>query len=100
MAFNVSVAKLEIDYKKSTCTVRCNELEVVDYEAFFPMEVSPGEGRTGGSVKIAFDIIFLKWALKFFSICDLRVISPFSPGVFTGDIEGLKILMMPMYVSW
>jgi hypothetical protein len=39
-------------------------------------------------------------AIKPFSICHIETTSPASPGKFTGDIEELTIVVMPMFLQW
>lgn len=50
--------------------------------------------------KIAFQYKYVVDAIKPFSMCNLELTSPSSPGKFTGDIEGLSITVMPMLVQW
>lgn len=50
--------------------------------------------------KIAFNYSYVMDAIKPFSVCDLEITSVASPGKFTGDIEGLTIVVMPMFVQW
>lgn len=50
--------------------------------------------------KIAFNQRYIDDAIKPFSLCNLEINSPSSPGKFTGDIEGLTIVVMPMFTSW
>ncbi len=50
--------------------------------------------------KIAFNQRYVEEAIKSFSVCNLEINSPSSPGKFTGDIEGLIITVMPMFAQW
>ncbi len=57
--------------------------------------------KYGGDVaKIAFNLRYMLDAIKPFSLCNMEITSPFSSGKFTGDIEGLIIVVMPMFVQW
>lgn len=53
----------------------------------------------GEEAKIAFSYKYVFEALKPFSMCNLEITSPSSPGKLTGDIEGLTIVVMPMFVQ-
>ncbi len=55
---------------------------------------------TGDAAKIAFNYQYIIDAVKSFSMCHLEISSPSSPGKLTGDIEGLIIVIMPMFVEW
>ncbi len=54
----------------------------------------------GKESKIAFNYKYIIEAIKPFSMCSLEITSPSSPGKITGDIEGLTITIMPMFVNW
>ncbi len=56
--------------------------------------------ETSDEARIAFDYKFLCDAIKPFSVCNFELTSPSSPGKFTGDIEGLTIVVMPIFVQW
>jgi hypothetical protein len=34
------------------------------------------------------------------SLCNLEMANPTSPGKFTGDIEGLVVILMPGFLQW
>jgi len=54
----------------------------------------------GSEVKIAFNYKYVMEALKPFSMCALEITAPSAPGKLTGDIEGLIVVIMPMFVQW
>lgn len=54
----------------------------------------------GKEAKISFSHKYMTESIKPFSICTLEITSPSSPGKLTGDIEGLIIVIMPMFVQW
>ncbi len=71
-----------------------NDKSDSDYELSCPIKLESSEG------KIAFNHKYVMDAIKPFSMCNLEIQSPSSPGKFTGDIEGLTIITMPMFVQW
>ena len=54
----------------------------------------------GKEAKIAFNHEYITEAIKPFSVCSLELTSTSSPGKITGDIDGLTIVVMPMFVQW
>jgi DNA polymerase-3 subunit beta len=50
--------------------------------------------------KIAVQYNYLFDAIKAFSICSMELTNPSSPMKFTGDIEGLTVITMPMFIEW
>ena len=54
----------------------------------------------GDEAKIAFAHKYMADAIKPFSMCTFEVTSSSSPGKLTGDIEGLTVVIMPMFVQW
>nr|MDD4876429.1 DNA polymerase III subunit beta [Dehalococcoidales bacterium] len=70
-----------------------------DFTEYYSMRL-PVKIETREEAKIAFNYKYLCDALKPFSVCNLDLTSPSSPGKFTGDIEGLTIVVMPMFVQW
>lgn len=49
---------------------------------------------------VAFNRKFLMDAVRLFSMIDMTYSTPSSPGKFKGDIEGLTVVVMPMFVQW
>ncbi len=76
------------------CSIGARAEEEFDYDITMPVNIE----NEGG--KIAFNWKYVAEAIKPFSICNLEISSPSSPGKITGDIEGLTIVVMPMYVQW
>jgi len=70
-----------------------------DYAEYYSMRM-PVKIETESESKIAFNYKYLCDAMKPFSICNLELTSPSSPGKITGDIEGLTITVMPMFIQW
>ena len=60
----------------------------------------PGTVETETSVRWAFNPVYFRDAVKAFSLCTLGCNTPSSPGVFTGDVKGLMVVVMPMFVQW
>ena len=61
---------------------------------------APAKIDEGDNGKIAFNFNYILDALKFFSMVSLEISSVSSPGKFTGDIDGLTVVVMPMFVEW
>ena len=53
-----------------------------------------------GETKIAVNYKYLYDAIAPFAICDIELTSPSSPLKITGDVEGLTVVVMPMFVQW
>lgn len=70
-----------------------NEVEG-QYSVRMPVKLDTGAG------KIAFSKKYIQDVIKFFSVCSLAFTSTASPGKFTGDLEGVTIVVMPMFVQW
>lgn len=80
--------------KEDECTIIAHS-EMVDYLLKLPVKIeSPEPGA------IAFNLKYILDAIKPFSISNLELSSLSSPGKFTGDIDGLTIVVMPMFVQW
>jgi DNA polymerase III sliding clamp (beta) subunit (PCNA family) len=65
------------------------------YALTMPVKIETPEGA-----RIAFNYKYIIDAIKPFSMCNLELTSPSSPGKFTGDIEGLTIVVMPIFMQW
>jgi DNA polymerase-3 subunit beta len=50
--------------------------------------------------KIGVNHTYLSEAIKPFSMCEVELINLSSPIKITGDIEGLTIIVMPMFLQW
>lgn len=50
--------------------------------------------------RIAFNYKYLLDAAKDFALCRLETSNQSSPGKLTGDIDGLTVVVMPMFVQW
>ena len=50
--------------------------------------------------RIAANQLYLTQAIKFFSSVLFKMTNPSSPLVITGDVEGLLVVVMPMFVQW
>lgn len=72
-----------------------NILEDGVLESEIPAKIS---GNHKG--KIAVNQQYISDALNYFSSVKVEMTSPSSPLVFTGDIEDLTIVVMPMFVQW
>ena len=83
------------DKKEHQCLITALAEEECKYSLMLPVKI-----ETEDEGKIAFNVVYLKDLLKYFSLCTLELTSMSSPGKFTGDIEGLTIVVMPMFVQW
>ena len=61
---------------------------------------APAKIEKGNDGKIAFNFNYILDILKYFSMATLEINTPSSPGKFTGDIDGLTVVVMPMFVKW
>jgi len=68
--------------------------DYVEYELSLPVKIDGDEG------KVAVQYNYIEDAVKYFSLCHIELTSPQSPMKFTGDIEGLTVVVMPFYVQW
>jgi DNA polymerase-3 subunit beta len=60
----------------------------------------PGVVEAETKIRVAFNPVYFRDALRSFSLCTMGYCSPSSPGVFTGEIKGLMVVLMPMFVQW
>lgn len=65
-----------------------------DYNLNLPCKIESIEGKVAVQYKYLFD------AIKAFSISSIELTNPSSPMKITGDIEGLTVVIMPMFVQW
>jgi DNA polymerase-3 subunit beta len=82
--------------KDNQCLLQSNhsgDLDTPEYDMSLPCKVEQ-EG------KIAVDYKYLLEAIKPFSMCSIETTNPASPMKFTGDIEGLTVIVMPLFVQW
>ena len=70
------------------------EMEEARYDLTAPCKAE------GQDTRIAFNYKYFVDAIKAFSLCNLEGNNPSSPGKITGDIEGLMMVIMPMFVQW
>ena len=83
------------DTKEHECFITAHSEELFDYSMTMPVKILSEDVG-----KIAFNHKYVVDAIKPFSMCNLEITSLSSPGKFTGDIEGLTITVMPMFVQW
>jgi len=78
------------------------EMGVGDSEAFSAHYVSvvPAtlQGDTEG--RVAANQLYLTAAVRFFSSVLFKMTNPSSPMVITGDVDGVLVVLMPMFVQW
>jgi DNA polymerase-3 subunit beta len=90
-----NIIRLQTDEKdKSVLNMTCSAEELGSYKLSVPITKDLGE------TKIALNYKYLLDVTKHFSICSMDTMNPSSPMVFTGDIDGLTMVIMPMYVQW
>ena len=77
------------------CSVIARSKDDYNYALNLPVKIETQE-----VARIAFVYKYIIDAIKPFSVCNLELTSPSSPGKFTGDIEGLTIVVKPMFVEW
>lgn len=83
-----------LDKGEQVCSITATIEDDGKYNLTCPVKFEGEEAR------IAFNHKYLSNALKPFSMCNLEITSESSPGKLTGDIEGLIIMIMPMFVQW
>ncbi len=64
-----------------------------EIEAFIPATIK-------GEEKIAFSRNYMLEAAKMFSEITLEVTTPSSPIKIYGDLDGVTLVVMPMFVQW
>jgi DNA polymerase III subunit beta len=79
---------------KSLLHITCGADELGSYKLSVPIAKDLGE------TKIAVNYKYILDATKHFSICSMDTTNPSNPMLFTGDIEGLSMTLMPMFVAW
>ena len=89
------VCDIQTTTGEDVCDIQTTTGEDTGYSLSLPIKIEEGV-----KAKIAFDIKYILDAIKPFSVCTLELNSSSSPGKFTGDIEGLIIIVMPMFVQW
>lgn len=92
-----NIVKLRFHNDTSECLLS-GGLEY-DYDGFYSLRL-PVKIDQQEEAKIAFNYEYLRDAVKHFSICNLELSNASAPGKFTGDIDGLTIVVMPMFVQW
>ncbi len=85
----------ENENTEQVCTITAGNKGYSRYSLTLPVKLETPEPS-----KIAFDCKYIKDALKLFSLVTLELTTTTSPGKFTGDIEGLTIVVMPMFIQW
>jgi DNA polymerase-3 subunit beta len=82
------------DKNEDVCSLLSQCEESFEYELSLPVKL-----ETEGA-KIAVNYRYFKEAVKWFAQCDIELTSPSSPMKITGDIKGLSVIIMPMFVQW
>ncbi len=82
------------EHGEQICSLTSHSEDECDYHLSCPVKFN----REGA--KIAFAHRYILEAIKPFSLCNLEITSPASPGKITGDIEGLSVIIQPMFVQW
>lgn len=83
------------DLKEDICSLTSKAEDVSHYSLSLPVKIAYGEDS-----KIALNHRYVMDAIKHFSVCHIETSSPSSPAMFTGDLEEVTILVMPMFVQW
>jgi DNA polymerase-3 subunit beta len=72
-----------------------NEAGSINYEMALPCKIEAiGVGKIAAQYNYVID------AIKPFSLCRMELSDTSSPMKITGDIEGLTVVVMPMFVQW
>lgn len=88
--------QLSQDEKRGdVCLLSAGIEELLNYSISLPVKV---EGDR--LAKIAMNFNYVLNAIKPFSICNMEFNTHEQPVKFTGDIEGLTAVVMPIYVQW
>ncbi len=77
------------------CSMEAGKEDLGKYSLTAPVKIE--EGNDG---KIAFNYKYILDILRYFAMTTLEISSVSSPGKFTGDIDGLTVVVMPMFVQW
>lgn len=83
------------DDDEQECKMSAKSEEYREYNFTMPVKITTDEGG-----KIAFNYKYILDAIKPFSLVNLELTSLSSPGKITGDIEGVTIVVMPMFAQW
>ena len=83
------------EHSEHQCLITAIEQAVYKYSLTLPVKI-----ETADEGNIAFNCTYLRDLLKFFSLVTLELTSPSAPGKFTGDIEEVTVVVMPMFVQW
>lgn len=81
--------------KEQECLLRAGNDDYGHYSLLMPVKIMSKEGG-----KIAFNMRYIVEAMKVFSLVNLELTNITSPGKFTGDVDGLTIVVMPMFCQW
>uniref|UniRef100_A0A6M3LY39 Putative DNA polymerase n=1 Tax=viral metagenome TaxID=1070528 RepID=A0A6M3LY39_9ZZZZ len=84
-----------IDENEHECSITATDGDGSRYTLTAPVKVESGDNG-----EIALNTEYVEDALRFFSLATMKLSSQASPIILTGDIEGLTIVIMPMYVEW
>lgn len=80
---------------EQVCTLKSGiDDDCITYNLTLPVTIS------GRANKIAINYKYMLDAIKPFSLAHIELNTPSSPIKLTGDIEGLTIVVMPMFVHW
>jgi DNA polymerase III sliding clamp (beta) subunit (PCNA family) len=83
------------DKREEVCDLTFGNEEEAHYELRTTVKMdTEKEGR------IAVNLKYIKDAIKYFSMASVELTAESSPMMFSGDIKGLKVVVMPMYVDW
>lgn len=85
------------EHGEQICSLQGGNSNETTYRLACPVKYEKQEVE---EAKIAFSHKYFLDAIKSFSLCSLEITHTASPGKFTGDIEGLTIIVMPMLVTW
>ncbi len=77
------------------CKISCGIDELGEYNFLMPIKL-----ETEQEGKIGVNIIYLKEVMRHFSLVNIELTSLSSPMKFTGDLEGVTIVVMPMFIQW
>jgi DNA polymerase-3 subunit beta len=85
---------------EQVCLMTAGNSDILeDGDASYELTV-PIKNHTEVYGKIAINLNYIAPAVKYFSMCNMELTSTSSPIKFTGDLEWLTVVVMPMFVQW
>ena len=90
---------MQSDAREQICLMTAGDEPLKDGDASYELTI-PIKSHTEVYGKVAINLNYIAPAIKYFSMCNMELTSPSSPIKFTGDLEWLTVVVMPMFVQW